>query len=154
MEIKHRNAYHKSLYENGNPIQELIQIYTLYIRSVVEQYATVWHSSITSGEENDLERTQKVALKIIFGNTYTTYADALKWARLDTLSARRSQLCLKFAKKCTKNEKTKSMFPLNETEVNTRNREHYRFTSAKTDRLARLAIPYMQIVLNADHNSK
>ena len=144
----------KKLVQFNIPIQELIQIYTLYIRSVVEQYATVWHSSITSGEKNDLERTQKVALRIIFGNTYTTDADVLKWAGLDTLSARRSQLCLNFAKKCTKNEKTKSMFPLNETEVNTRNREHYKVTSAKTDRLARSAIPYMQRLLNANHKRK
>ena len=126
----------------------------MYIRSVVEQYATVWHSSITNGEKNDLERTQKVALKILFGNTYTTYADALKWTGLDTLSARRSQLCLNFARKCPKKDKTKSMFPLNKTDVNTRNREHYKVTSAKTDRLARSAIPYMQRLLNANHKRK
>ena len=126
----------KKLVQFNIPIQELILIYTLYIRSVVEQYATLWHSSITNGEKNDLERTQKVALKIIFGNTYTTYADALRWTGLDTLSARRSQLCLNFARKCTKNDKTKAMFPLNETDVDTRNWEHYKITSAKTDRLA------------------
>ena len=32
------------------PVEDLINIYILYIRSVLEQSATVWHSSITKGE--------------------------------------------------------------------------------------------------------
>ena len=136
------------------PIEELIQIYILYIRSVVEQYAVVWHSSITKGEKNDLERTQKVALKIIFGNSYTTYSDVLEWAGLDTLAARRTKLCLNFATKCTKNEKTRSMFPVNQTKIDTRNHEHYIVTNARTERLARSAIPFMQRLLNANHKPK
>ena len=88
----------KKLIQFNLPVGELVQIYILYIRSVVEQNATVWHSSITSGEKNDLERTQKVALKIIFGNSYTTYTDALQLAGLETLSARRTRLCLNYAK--------------------------------------------------------
>ena len=75
--------------------------------------------------------------------------DALKWTGLETLAARRTRLCLNFAKKCTKYEKTKEMFPLNEVTVNTRNHEKYRVTSAKTDRLSKSAIPYMQRLLNA-----
>ena len=38
------------------PIPELVNIYCLYIRSVAEQSSVVWSSSITSGEEYDLER--------------------------------------------------------------------------------------------------
>ena len=134
----------KKLIQFEVPVYELVQIYILYIRSVVEQYATVWHSSITSGEKNDLERTQKVALKIIFGNSYTTYRDALQSAGLETLSARRTRLCLNFAKKCIKHERTKAMFPLNQIPVETRNREFFKVTNAKTERLAKSAIPYMQ----------
>ena len=100
-----------------------MQIYILYIRSIVEQYATVWHSSITVGEKNDLERTQKVALKIILGNSYTSYTDALKWTGLETLAARRTKLCLNFARKCTKYEKTEAIFLLNDLLVDTRNHE-------------------------------
>ena len=144
----------KKLVQFDIPIEELIQIYILYIRSVVEQYAVVWHSSITKGEKNDLERTQKVALKIIFGNSYTTYSDVLEWAGLDTLAARRTKLCLNFATKCTKNEKTRSMFPVNQTEIDTRNHEHYIVTNARTERLARSAIPFMQRLLNANHKPK
>ena len=42
------------------------------------------------------------------------------------------------------------MFPLNEASVNTRNREKYTVTTAKTDRLSKSAIPYMQRLLNSN----
>ena len=140
----------KKLVKFNVPMGELVQIYILYIRSIVEQYASVWHSSITVGEKNDLERTQKVALRIIFGNSYTSYNDALKWTGLETLAARRTRLCLNFARKCAKYEKTKDMFPLNDALVDTRHREQYEVTNAKTDRLAKSSIPYMQRLLNSN----
>ena len=60
------------------PLEELLQIYILYIRSLVEESAVVWHTSITSGEEKDFERIQKVALRLILGDYYTNYIHALK----------------------------------------------------------------------------
>ena len=47
------------------PEQDLIHIYNLYIRSIVEQSSVVWGSSITEGEAAALERTQKAALRSI-----------------------------------------------------------------------------------------
>ena len=82
------------------------------------------------------------------------YSDVLQWAGLDTLTARRTKLCLNFAKKCTKNERTSSMFPLNQNVINTRNREVYKVTNARTERLAKSSIPYMQRLLNANHKPK
>ena len=64
------------------PLHELIHIYILYIRSVVEQACIVWHSSLTKGESLDLERIQKVALRIILGDSYRTYEEALKTCNL------------------------------------------------------------------------
>ena len=63
----------KKLIQFDVTLSELIEIYILYIRSVVEQSAVVWHSSITKGEKNDLERTQKVALRVILGDAYCLY---------------------------------------------------------------------------------
>ena len=57
----------KKLIQFNVPLAELIQIYILYIRSVVEQSAVVWHTSITNGEQKDLERIQKVTLRLILG---------------------------------------------------------------------------------------
>ena len=144
----------KKLYQFDVPVEELINIYILYIRSVVEQSAVVWHSSITKGEQKDLERTQKVALRIILKDDYTCYTEALKLTGLDTLTARRTKLCLNFARKCKKSDQTSGMFPLNAKAVNTRHHETYYVTPARTNRLAKSSIPYMQRLLNANSQKK
>ena len=81
-----------------------MNIYVLYIRSVLEQSAVVWSSSISKGEQldKDIERVQKCALRAILKEDYISYEDALITCNLDTLKARRNQLCLSFAIKCTK----------------------------------------------------
>ena len=70
------------------PVQEMVNIYCLYIRSVAEQSSVVWSSSLTLGEQNDLERIQKVALRIILGENYISYDHALYLTNLTTLKAR------------------------------------------------------------------
>ena len=138
-----------NLFEFAVPQYELVNIYSLYIRSVVEQSCIVWHSSLTSGEKFDLERIQKVALRIILKDKYVGYEDALRQCNLKSLGERRSDLCLKFAKKCVKNEKTRDMFPINDKARNTRVTEKFFVTKAKTDRLAKSAVPFMQRLLNS-----
>ena len=140
----------KNLFSFNVPIEDLIDIYYLYIRSIVEQSAVVWHSSLTKGEQNDLERVQKVALRIILREQYTTYLEALELTGIETLKARRAKLCLNFAKKCVKSDKTSDIFPLNVTTVNTRRPEKYHVIHARTDRLANSAVPYMTRLLNAN----
>ena len=140
-----------NLFDFAVPREELVDIYILYIRSVVEQSSTVWHSSLTKGEKSDLERVQKVALKIILRDQYTSYESALQLVNLKTLGERRSNLCLTFAKKCIKNEKTSDIFPLNDALRTTRVSEKYEVTKANTDRLAKSAIPYMQRLLNSQN---
>ena len=111
------------LYEFGLPVEEMIKIYVLYIRSILESSAVVWHSSITMGEEMELERVQKVALRIILDTDYENYNNAVELTDLQTLSVRRTILCKKFALNCTKNRKTCDMFPLNPNSLDTRHHE-------------------------------
>jgi len=98
------------LTEFAVPIEELVDIYVLYIQSIVESSALVWHSSLTIAEVTDIERIQKVALTVIFENRYEYYENAINITGLETLYDRRTQLCKKFATKCVKNEKTRDMF--------------------------------------------
>ena len=127
-------------------------IYILYIRSVCEQSAVVWHSSLTIENTADLERVQKTALKIILKNHYICYNSALKQTNLDTLEKRRRGLCLTFAKKCLKHDEMKTLFPLkqNRASAETRNSEKYLVFPANTDRLRKSAVIYMQHLLNED----
>ena len=59
-------------------------------------------------------------------------------------------MCLTFAQNCLKNEKTRSMFPLNEVDhtMEMRDREKYLVQQARTGRLAKSSIPYLQRLLN------
>ena len=92
------------LFEFRLPMEEMINIYILYIRSILESSAVVWHSSITKSEEIKIERVQKTALKIILASKYENYMTALEKSGLKTLSERRKILCKKFAKNCIKTE--------------------------------------------------
>ena len=121
---------------------------------MVEQSCVVWASSITTEEENSLERTQKCALRLIFKEKYQTYSNALILSGLSTLSQRRLELSYRFALSCTKNEKTRDMFPLKKKIVNTRHTEQYVVPFASTSRLANSAIPAMAKLLNQHNQSK
>ena len=136
------------LYDFAVPVQDLVEIYVLYIRSVLQSLAVVWNSSLTQEQEKELERVQKVALRIILKDQYESYENALLVCSLLTLKDRREALSLSFAKKCIKNYKTKDMFPLNIASYDTRFSEKYVVTKAKKSRLMNSAIPYMQRLLN------
>ena len=138
----------KKLYSFHVPTEDMVHIYCLYIRAILEQSCVVWGSSLTCGQEFDLERVQKVALRIILDDNYLSYQHALDLTGLPTLKERRAQLSLTFAKKCVKNEKTVDMFPLRKNGPNTRKPELYKVTGARTSRLAKSAIPSMQRLLN------
>ena len=55
----------RNLYEFDIPVEDLVMIYSLYIRSILEFNSNVWFSSITEEEKDDIERVQKIACKII-----------------------------------------------------------------------------------------
>ena len=92
---------------------DLRSIYLTFVRSILEQSAVVWHSSLSSKNRRDIERVQKSAVKIILGNRFSNYEKGLKELNLETLDERRKQICLKFAKNCLRNERVRDMFPLN-----------------------------------------
>ena len=141
----------RKLYSFNVPNSDLILIYITYIRCLLEQSCVVWHSSLRQEDSTKLERVQKIALRIIMKDTYVSYENALECTKLETLEERRSKLCLKFALSSAKNEFTKDMFQLNTSkyQIQTRNREKFKVQQARTDRLYKSSIPYMQRLLNS-----
>ena len=135
----------------GASWSDLKNIYILYIRSLLEQSCTVWNSGLTEENVQDLERIQKSALKIILGDCYKSYDQALNILEMENLSDRREFLCLQFAKKCLKNDKMKKYFPTNNKThlMKTRNPEEFQIENAHTERLKNSPIVYMQGLLNA-----
>ena len=120
------------------------------------EVAVVWHSSITKRNRKDLERIQKSALKVILGEKYENYKDALEIIGIDSLESRREKLSLKFAKQCLGHEKLKGLFPRHERihNMDKRNLEKYIVNNAKTERYRKSAIPSMQRLLNKSEREK
>ena len=150
MQILHRAAGFTS------NVEDLKSIYLIYVRSVVEQSAVVWHSSLTYKNRRDLERVQRCAVRVIMKNNYKGYKNGLKTLRIQTLEKRREMLCLKFAKNCLKDEKLKKFFPVKKSEHKMKKRKTMKFKTNKTrtERYRKSAIPYMQRLLNKEDNLK
>ena len=81
------------------PLEDLKIIYFLFVSSLLEQSATVWHSSLTKENSDDIERAQKSAVKIMLGNKYIGYKKSLEKLDMDTLEDRRVNICLNLALK-------------------------------------------------------
>ena len=150
---KRMRVLHRAAQFSSNK-QDLLVIYKMFIRSKLEQSASVWHSSLSKCNESDLERVQKSALKVILRDEYKSYKDALKILNIESLFERRELLCLKFAKKGLKLTNFKNMFPIQVTKHSMEKRilNKYKINSAKTERYFRSSIPYMQRKLNSYEN--
>ena len=116
----------------------------------------MWHSSLTKENREDLERVQKAALKVILKNDYLSYEDALKLTNLQSLDERRDAIGMKFAKNCLKNANFSKLFSLNNQRhaMQVRNPLKYQVNKANTERYKNSSIPYMQRLLNNDHQKR
>ena len=125
------------------------QIYTIYIRSILENAAAVWHSGLTQNNIDDLERLQKASLRVMYGNKFSTYEQALSDMNMESLYDRRTKLCFNFIKKSIKLENFKNLFPENENvNMNIRNHEKYLIKKYRTERCKKTSVPYFQSLMN------
>ena len=133
--------------------EDLLNIYILYIRSLLEYCSVVWHSTLTLEQSNNLERVQKLCLKVILGSEYNGYTQALKDSGLDRLSDRREQKCLNFGLKSVLHPVHSNMFPVNPQVASKpsherKNKEYFTVNWARTESYRTSAIPYIQRMLN------
>ena len=144
----------RNIYTFGASNHEMVHLWILYCRSVLEQSCVLWHNSLTLENIEDLERTQKSFAKLVLRERYVSYENALQKLNLETLEERRSGLCLKFAKAGIKHKKMDDLFPQNpkKHKMNIRETEMYKVEFANTKRLQTSSIPMMQNYLNYDAN--
>ena len=142
----------RKLIQFNAPKTDLLPVYIVYIKSRLEQSSNVWHSGLSIQNENDLERVQKVACKLILKHNYKSYENSLIVLGIETLKERREFLSLSFAKKCLKIDQMKHLFPPNDKShiMDTRNHEHFKVFKAHTNRLQESPIIYMQKLLNTE----
>ena len=131
----------------------ILDVYEKEIRSILELAVPAWHSGITLKQSRDIERVQKVAVKIILSNPLTgrcemPYDMALVILNIEPLYIRREKLCRKFAKK-TLNSRHSEMFHLNLSEHNTRNKAKFREYKSNTLRCHNSPINYLTRIPNS-----
>ena len=108
--------------ERGGSQGQLVTLYQLKIRSLLEFAAPAFHGALTVQQSNEFEMVQKKAFAIILGQSYRSYSSALSSLSQEKLSTRRDKLCKTFAIKCTKNPKHSDLFPVKPNSIcNTRN---------------------------------
>ena len=90
--------------------KQLIDVYQLRIRTILELRAPVFHSGLTKQHSEKIEKVQKKAFIIILGSEYVNYDTALEILMQERLDQRREQICLNFARKCVKSERHAHMF--------------------------------------------
>ena len=110
----------------------------------------VWGSGLTKENEDDLERTQKTFAKLVLGDSYTTYFEALNILQIDRLKLRREKLTLAFVKRSLSDGKLRDLFPIRKKPhiMNNRKPEKYIIQHANTERLKNSPILAMQRLLN------
>ena len=72
----------------------------------------------------------------------------LKDVRSHILCVNGSICACNAAQKCVKTGKLSDLFPINRKNINTRPHEKFHVTKAKTARLAKSSVPYLQRLLN------
>ena len=144
----------RNLKRLGAVKSELVEVYTKQCRSILELAVPVWSAGLTSEDITSLERVQKTACAIILGREYTEYEDALEKLGLGTLESRRVDLCRKFARKASKNEKYQHWFVESDVpakERNTRSKHismKFKPVQFRTDRFRNSPLPYLTSLLN------
>ena len=139
----------KRLRNQGANLEDLVDIYTKQVRSILEFGVPVWNSGLTQEEVSDLERVQKSFLHVALGSDYVDYKSALVKANLDTLVNRRIKLCQKFALKASRHPKHSNWFVKSDQGPNTRSiKEKYKTANYRLTRTRKGPIPYLTKLLN------
>ena len=136
----------------GLKSSSLVEIYTSQVRSLLEFGAVTWHSMLTKENEKSIERVQKAAVAIILGQEHKNYQSSLEKLALQRLNVRRETLSRTFAKKAAKHPRHSTWFVKNDSQnhINTRSQKQtFKVTQARTQRLRNSPIPFMTNQLNA-----
>ena len=126
----------------------ILDVYLKEIRSILELAVPAWHSGLTVKQAEDIERVQKVALKIILGEQKerkASYDMAMVILDIEPLHYRREKLCLSFAKKTLKSRHSEIFKP---TTQNTRNRPMFYEHNSNKTRCYNSPLNYLTRLLN------
>ena len=99
------------LKKNGVPTSDLVLIYTMYIRPLMEFCAPVWSSSLTTQQSDSIERVQRRALRMISYPDQRHYEELLSNFNIPSLAIRRNDLLTNFAKSILVSSRHRDLLP-------------------------------------------
>ena len=127
---------------------KLVQVYSCYMRPVIE-YASNVYGCILSGEAGErIEQLQRNALRTIYGGK-KSYKRLREKANIDTLKSRRTENFRKFSLKVEASERFRRQWLITKDHnKNTRTQEKYKLNHAKWDRYKNGHLNNMKRILN------
>ena len=75
----------RKVWSFGSSKEEMVHLWKIFCRSILEQTCVLWDSGLTEQNRTDLERTQKTFTKLVLQEEYTDYKSALLILQLETL---------------------------------------------------------------------
>lgn len=135
----------------------ILDVYTKEIRSVLELASPAWHSGLTRKQTADIERIQKIAVKIILSKddkatNSLSYRTSLSLLGIESLEERRRKLCVNFAKKAIKS-RLSDLFKENLSTYATRSRHPFTEHHANSKRAFTSPLVYLTRLLNSTYSS-
>ena len=130
---------------------DILFFFQMKIRSVLEYSSPAFNSMLTVENISDIERVQKIVLKVILDTKYLNYDQACQILKTESLQSRRKSLALKFALKAVKSDHHKHLFKQRKsTYYKLRNLKSFEVPFCHTERYKNSPVPYLTELLN-DH---
>ena len=125
-----------------------------HVRPVLEYASPLWHSSVTKRQADQMEIIQKRVCRIILGDLYGSYAEALEELGICSLAKRREQLLRGFGQKILKSDRHSGMLPApkkNRHGRNLRSCQQLDPPRSRTTRYRKSTIPAVVDRLNSEY---
>ena len=130
----------------------MVQLWKTFSLSILEQPFAVWGNAygLTAKNEADLERNHKTFCKMVLGENFKSYFEALKTLNIQALKIRRKNLTLRFAQHSLADGKLMELFPLKRKQhtMDTHRKVKFQVFRAHTERYRNSPILTMQRLLN------
>ena len=139
----------RHLKKSGMCSRDLLYVYNSILKPVLDFAAPAYHSLLTVTQTESLERLQKKALSIIYGQQFS-YLEAMAVSNLCTLKERREELTKNFALAALKNPRySDGWFPQKPPKhYDTRMNRPYEEDIVRTERMKKNPLTYMKRILN------
>ena len=133
----------------GLSTSDLFDVYVKEIRSILEYAVPVWHFSITKKEASEIEGIQKIAFRMILGQSYRSYVGACAQLGTVSLKERRLTICQKFTLKNVKSDNC--LFRVVNSDRNLRKRKNLVHEyKCNTARFQKSSLPSLAKLANAN----